>query len=123
MVIPKHERSTTMKAIISILAAAVATAVLALPATAGDTYIPGLTDVPSRGHEIENGGLQRYVPGVTDFPSYAPESPVAPAAETYVTDGFDWIDAGFGAAVGLALGALAGILLLAARKRADLRAA
>ena len=111
-----------MKAIISLLAAAAATAVLALPATAGDEYIPGVTDVPSRAYEIRTGGLQRYVPGVTDFPSYAPETPVAPVADTYVTDGFDWIDAGFGAAVGLALGSLAGILLLTVRRRETLTA-
>jgi hypothetical protein len=118
-----NERRSTMKAILSLAAVALAAVALAAPATAADKYVPGVTDFPTRAHETENGGLQRYVPGVTDFPSYAPKAPVSPGVEIHVADGFDWIDAGFGAAVGLALGALAGIALLTMRRRAGLTTA
>jgi opacity protein-like surface antigen len=127
-----------MKAILSLIAASLAAFALAVSAAAADRYVPGVTDFPSTGQveryvpgvtdfpsraqESRDGGLAGYVPGVTDFPSYAPESP-APGAEVYVTDGFDWLDAGFGAAVGLALGAMAAAALLALRRRTGLSAA
>jgi hypothetical protein len=75
-----------------------------------------VTDFPTAGQS------ERYIPGVTDFPSYAPEAPVTDV-EVRGTDGFDWLDAGFGAAVGLALGALAAASLLAVRRRTGLSAA
>ena len=65
---------------------------------------------------------ERYIPGVTDFPSYAPESP-ATVGQVHVSDGFDWLDAGFGVAVGLALGALAAASLLVLRRRTGIRTA
>jgi hypothetical protein len=104
------ERSTTMKAILSLVAVSLAAVGLAVSASAADKYIPGVTDFPSAAQ------AERYIPGVTDFPSYAPEAPTA-AVEVYVSDGFDWLDAALGAAVGLAIGALAAAALLAQRRR------
>jgi hypothetical protein len=105
-----------MKAILSLIAASLAAVALAVPASAADKYIPGVTDFP-RAEQSE-----RYVPGVTDFPSYAPDAP-ATGVQVHVGDGFDWLDAGFGAGVGLALGALAAASLLAVRRRTGLSAA
>jgi hypothetical protein len=105
-----------MKAILSLLAASLAAGALAVSASAADEYIPGVTDFPTAEQS------ERYVPGVTDFPSYAPEAP-SRAAAVHVSDGFDWLDAGFGAAAGLALGALAAASLLAVRRRTGLSAA
>jgi hypothetical protein len=99
-----------MKAILTI-AVVVAAMALAGPASAADRYVPGVTDFPTAPQQSE-----RYVPGVTDFPSYGP----APQAQAYVSDGFDWLDAGFGAAIGIALGALAGVSLIALRRRTRL---
>lgn len=99
-----------MKAILSLVAASVAAVALAVSASAADKYIPGVTDFPTAPQ------AERYVPGVTDFPSYAPEAP-ATGVQVHVTDGFDWVDAGFGVAIGLALGALAAASLLMLRRR------
>ena len=100
-----------MKAILSLIAVSIAAVAMAVSASAADEFIPGVTDFPTTG-EVD----RQYVPGVTDFPSYVPESPST--AQAYVSDGFDWLDAGFGAAIGLALGALAAASLLAMRRRA-----
>jgi hypothetical protein len=102
-----------MKAILTI-AVVVAAMALAGPASAADKYVPGVTDFPSAPQQSE-----RYVPGVTDFPSYGPTS----EARTYVSDGFDWLDAGFGAAIGIAFGAVAGVSLILLRRRTGLSTA
>jgi hypothetical protein len=123
-----------MKVILSLIAASLAAVALAVSASAADRYVPGVTDFPSSG-QVESyvpgatdfpqtGAIERYVPGVSDFPSYAPEAPVTvTGSDVYVTDGFDWLDAAFGAAVGLALGALAAASLLALRRRTGFSAA
>ena len=123
-----------MKAILSLLAASLAAAALAVPASAADRYIPGVTDFPNapQGERYiagvtdfpQTGGIEVYRPGVTDFPSYAPE-PQAPVAvvDVHVTDGFDWLDAAFGAALGLAFGAMAAAALLVLRRRTDVSTA
>jgi hypothetical protein len=111
MAIPTPERKTTMKAILSLIAVSIAAVALAVSASAADEFIPGVTDFPSTGNVDA-----RYIPGVTDFPSYAPEAP-ATGTQVYVSDGFDWIDAGLGVAVGVALGALAAATLLVLRRR------
>ena len=103
-----------MKAILSILAMSLAAVTLAVAPAAAEEYIPGVTDFPTSAQDSE-----RYVPGVTDFPSYGP----VPEAQTHVSDGFDWLDAGFGAAVGITLGALAGASLLTVRRRGKLTTA
>jgi hypothetical protein len=100
-----------MKAILT-LAVVVAAMALVGPAAGADKYIPGVTDFPTTAEQSE-----RYVPGVTDFPSRAAEIRAVTTDSTYVSDGFDWLDAGFGAAVGIALGALAGVALIALRRR------
>jgi hypothetical protein len=105
------ERRSTMKAILSLLAVSLVTVALAVSPAAAEDYIPGVTDFPKSAEQSE-----RYVPGVTDFPTSAP----APEARTYVSDGFDWLDAGFGAAIGIAFGAVAGATLIALRRRTGL---
>lgn len=123
-----------MKAILSLIAASLAAMALAVSASAADRYVPGVTDFPSVSQSEgyvpgvtdfpQTGAVERYVPGVTDFPSSAPEAPApVTVGDAYVTDGFDWLDAAFGAAVGLALGALAAASLLALRRRTGLSAA
>jgi hypothetical protein len=114
MASPIPERSPTMKAILSLLAVSLAAVALAVTPAAAEEYIPGVTDFPTSAQDSE-----RYVPGVTDFPNYGP----VPEARTYVGDGFDWLDASFGAAVGIALGALASASLLAVRRRTKLTTA
>jgi hypothetical protein len=114
MASPTLGRSTTMKAILSLLAVSLAAVALAVSPAAAEDYVPGVTDFPTSAQDSE-----RYVPGVTDFPRYAP----VPEARTYVSDGFDWLDAGFGAAAGIAIGALAGASLLVVRRRAKLTTA
>ncbi len=89
-----------MKPILTLLAAALAAAALAIPAAAGDPA----TDVP------RSASSERYVPFVTDFPASAPEV-ARPGVAVPVGDGFVGLDAAFGAAVGLALGALAAVSL------------
>ena len=123
-----------MKGILTLLTASLAAVALAAPASAADSYIAGVTDFPSAEQSERyvpgvtdfpaTGRIEQYVPGVTDFPRAAPESPAPPAAvDVYVTDGFDWLDAAFGAAVGLALGALAAAMLLALRRRTGIATA
>ena len=97
-----------MKAILSLLAVSLAAVALAVSPAAAEEYVPGVTDFPTAGEQSE-----RYVPGVTDFPTSEP----APEARTFVSDGFDWLDAGFGAAIGVALGAAVGAALIALRRR------
>jgi hypothetical protein len=108
------ERRSTMKAILSLLAVSLVTVALAVSPAAAEDYIPGVTDFPKSAEQSE-----RYVPGVTDFPTSEP----APAARTYVSDGFDWLDAGFGAAIGIAFGAVAGVSLILLRRRTGLSTA
>jgi hypothetical protein len=107
-----HERRSTMKAILSLLAVSLAAVALAVTPAAAEDYIPGVTDFPKSAEQSE-----RYVPGVTDFPSRAAEIRSVEAGSVYRSDGFDWLDAGFGAAIGIALGALAGASLIALRRR------
>jgi hypothetical protein len=121
-----------MKAILSLTAASLAAVAVAVSASAADRYIPGVTDFPSASQSERyipgvtdfpsTGKVERYVPGVTDFPSYAPQAP-AVGNDVRVTDRFDWLDAGFGVAIGLALGALAAASLLALRRRTGLSTA
>jgi ABC-type oligopeptide transport system substrate-binding subunit len=110
------KRRSTMKPILSLIAALLAAGALAVSAPAADKYVPGVTDFPTAER------AEPYIPGVTDFPSYAPEAPVA-GVEVHVADGFDWLDAAFGASVGLALGALAAASLPTLRRRTGLSAA
>jgi hypothetical protein len=107
-----YERSSTMKAILSLIAVSLATVALAVSPAAAEDYIPGVTDFPRSAEQSE-----RYVPGVTDFPSRGAETRAVTTDATYVSDGFDWLDAGFGAAIGVALGAAAGVALIALRRR------
>jgi hypothetical protein len=106
------ERSSTMKAILSLIAVSLATVALAVSPAAAEGYIPGVTDFPTSAEQSE-----RYVPGVTDFPSRAAEIRDVTTGATYTSDGFDWLDAGFGAAIGVALGAVAGAALIVLRRR------
>ena len=102
-----------MKATLTtLLAALLAAAALATSASAGDGYVPFVTDFP-RSQQTE-----RYVPFVSDFPSSPAQAPSASVAAR-VTDGFDWLDAAFGAAVGAALGVLGAASLPALRRRTD----
>jgi hypothetical protein len=106
------ERRSTMKAILSLLAVSIATVALAVSPAAAEDYIPGVTDFPRSAEQSE-----RYVPGVTDFPSRGAEIRAVTTDARYVSDGFDWLDAGFGVAIGVALGAAAGVALIALRRR------
>ncbi len=102
-----------MKATLTtLLAALLAAAALATSASAGDGYVPFVTDFP-RPHQTE-----RYVPFVSDFPSAPAQAPSGNVAAR-ATDGFDWLDAALGAAVGAALGALGIASLPALRRQAD----
>ena len=97
-----------MKAILTLVAASLAAMALAVSAPAAE-YIPGVTDFPSASQS------ERYVPFVTDFPNRAPAA--APAVSVATANGFDGRDAALGAAVGLALGALAATSLPALSRR------
>jgi hypothetical protein len=109
------ERSTIMKAVLTLLAVALAATALAVSASAAadERYIPGVTDFPSAQQS------ERYVPFVTDFPSSAPEAvPAGVPAEA--GGGFGGLDAAFAAAIGVALGALGAASLPALRRRRSL---
>ena len=104
-----------MKAVLTLLAVALAATALAVSAAAAadEKYIPGVTDFPSAQQS------ERYVPFVTDFPASAPEAvPAGVAAEA--GGGFDGLDAAVGVAVGLALGALGAVSAPALRRRRSL---
>jgi hypothetical protein len=109
-----RERRSTMKAILSLLAVSLAAVALAVSPAAAEEYVPCVTDFPTSAEQSE-----RYVPGVTDFPSRGAEIRAVTTDATYVSDGFDWLDAGFGAAIGVALGAVAGAVLIALRRRTE----
>jgi hypothetical protein len=99
-----------MKALLTHVVAALAATALAVSASAAERQTPGVTDVPSASQS------QRYVPFVTDFPSAAPEA-APPGIEADSSVGFAGRDAALGAAIGLALGALAAMSLPALRRR------
>jgi hypothetical protein len=105
-----------MKSVLTLLAASLVAAALALSASAADRYIPFVTDFPRASQS------ERYVPFVTDFPSGAPAAPPVGVAAP-VTEGFDWLDAAFGAAGGFLLGALAAASLPALRRDTSASAA
>ena len=105
-----------MKAILILLAASLAATALAVSASAADRYIPFVTDFPRPAQS------ERYVPFVTDFPSSAPDAPPADVAGP-VSDGFDWLDAAFGAAGGFVLGGLAAASLPALRRHTSVSTA
>ena len=103
-----------MKAILSLLAVSLVTVALAVSPAAAEEYVPGVTDFPTSAEQSE-----RYVPGVTDFPSRGAEIRAVTTDATFTSDGFDWLDAGFGAALGVALGAVAGAGVIALRRRTE----
>ncbi len=103
-----------MKAILTFLAAALTALAIAIPGSAAETSTTGATE---RGSQSET-----YVPFVTDFPHSAPEAAPPPVAASG-HEGFDGLDAALGAAVGLALGALAAASLPPLRRRRSVSSA
>lgn len=105
-----------MKAIPTLLAAASAAMALAVSTYAAEPHSAGITNTPD-GTEPE-----RYIPFVTDFPEQHPEAS-GPVLAADTSDGFDGLDAAFGAAVGVAVGALGAVSLPALRRRNTLSSA
>ena len=97
-----------MKTLPTLIAALLAAAALAVPASAAEPYVPGVTDFPSSPYSA------RYMPFMTDFP----RAPVtAPAdVEAHSSSGLGSADAGL-AALALALSALVAASLPALRRR------
>ena len=106
-----------------VLATGLAIAVIsASAAQAGEKFIPGVTDFPSR-PAIATAG--QFIPGVSDFPSRPASRDadwIAPAPRSWspsVTNsgGFNWDDAGIGAGIASALILSLGLAGAVARNR------
>lgn len=117
-------RSTTnpSRSLRGLAAGLVVALMSASPAQAGEKFIPGVTDFPSR---PAIATTSQFVPGVTDFPSRpAPRDAgwIAPAPRSWspsVTSsgGFSWGDAGIGAGIVSALFVSLGLAGAVARNR------
>jgi hypothetical protein len=103
-----------MKAILTLVAAALTALAIAIPGAAAEGSTTGATENGSRS--------EAYVPFVTDFPRSAPEAGV-PRVAAVGNAGFDGLDVAIGAAVGLALGALAVASLPPLRRRRSVSSA
>jgi hypothetical protein len=103
-----------MKAILTFLAAALTALAIAIPGSAAEDSTMGATESGSQS--------ETYVPFVTDFPHSAPEA-APPLVAANGNEGFDGVDAALGAAIGLALGALAAASLPPLRRRRSVSSA
>ena len=103
-----------MKAILTSLAAALTALAFAIPASAAEGSTTGAP--------VGTTQSEPYVPFVTDFPHSAPEA-APPRLAATGNEGFDGLDAALGAAVGVALGALAAASLPSLRRRRSVSSA
>jgi hypothetical protein len=103
-----------MKAILTFFAAALTALAIAIPGSAAEDSTTGATESGSQS--------ETYVPFVTDFPHSAPEA-APPLVAANGNEGFDGVDAALGAAIGLALGALAAASLPPLRRRRSVSSA
>jgi hypothetical protein len=115
----------------TIVASALAAALVPAAQAQDDGFIPGYTDFPNALRVESDGQNPTFTPGHSDFPNHlridsvydrargngGVQEPVV-VAPTVEAGGFDWLDAGIGAggAVGLILLAAGGALLALNRR-------